>query len=402
MADAPRFSRRALVGGAAATVGALGLGAAGGAALQAQAASQPWGMSGTRPFYGTHQAAVYSPPTAHARFMTFDLLDGVNQGAIRRMLRIISEDAHALTQGQPPLSDPEPELSVVPANLMISLGFGEKLVRTAGGDQAVPHWLQPLPAFGIDKLEERYTGGDLLVVVQSDDPVTVSHAARTILRQTVSFVSLRWVQDGFRRAHGSEPAGTTMRNLFGQVDGTKGPHPRDDSFAQYVWGEGLDHGNPSWLDGGTGYVIRRITMDLDTWDTVDRPDRERSMGRTLSNGAPLTGEHESDEPDFEARNDLGLPVIPDFSHMRRAHSIGQGDVISRRGYNFEADSAEGPGEAGLLFEAFAVDPVKQFVPIQRRLDELDMLNLWTTPTGSAVYAIPPGCQPGGYIGDTLV
>ena len=78
MSDAPRFSRRALVGGVAASVGALGLGAAGGAALQAQASPQPWGASGIRPFYGTHQAAVYSPPTAHARFMTFDLLDGVD------------------------------------------------------------------------------------------------------------------------------------------------------------------------------------------------------------------------------------------------------------------------------------------------------------------------------------
>jgi dye decolorizing peroxidase len=355
-----------------------------------------------RPFPGPHQTAVYSPPTAHARFMTFDLLDGVDQGAIRRMLRIISEDAAALTAGKAPIADPEPELSVVPANLMISLGFGQELVRRAAGEAAVPRWLKPLPAFGIDKLQERYTGGDLLVVVQSDDPITISHAARTILRQTVSFLSLRWVQDGFRRAHGSEPEGTTMRNLFGQVDGTKGPHPLDDSFSQFVWGEGLDHGNPAWLNGGTGYVLRRITMDLDTWDTVDRPDRERAMGRTLANGAPLTGEKESDEPDYEARNELGLPVIPDFAHMRRAHTTGQGDVISRRGYNFEADSTEGPGEAGLLFEAFAVDPVKQFVPIQRRLDEMDMLNLWTTPTGSAVYAIPPGCQPGGYIGDTLV
>lgn len=402
MSDAPRISRRALLGGSAAAVGAVGLGAAGGAGLQAQAAPAVWGTSEVRPFYGPHQTAVYSPPTAHARFMTFDLLDGVDQGAIRRMLRIISEDAAALTAGKAPIADPEPELSVVPANLMISLGFGQELVRRAAGEAAVPRWLKPLPAFGIDKLQERYTGGDLLVVVQSDDPITISHTARTILRQTVSFLSLRWVQDGFRRAHGSEPEGTTMRNLFGQVDGTKGPHPLDDSFSQFVWGEGLDHGNPAWLNGGTGYVLRRITMDLDTWDTVDRPDRERSMGRTLANGAPLTGEKESDEPDYEARNELGLPVIPDFAHMRRAHTTGQGDVISRRGYNFEADSTEGPGEAGLLFEAFAVDPVKQFVPIQRRLDEMDMLNLWTTPTGSAVYAIPPGCQPGGYIGDTLV
>ena len=44
----------------------------------------------------------------------------------------------------------------------------------------------------------------------------------------------------------------------------------------------------------------------------------------------------------------------------------------------------------------------QFTPIQRRLDELDLLNEWTTPIGSAVFAVPPGCSPGGYIGETLL
>jgi dye decolorizing peroxidase len=402
MTDSPKFSRRALVGGSAASVGLVGLGAAGGAALQANASPEVWGTGSTRPFYGTHQTAVEAAPTAHARFLTFDLLDGVDQGGIRRMLRIISEDAAALTQGAAPIADPEPEMAVVPANLMVTLGFGPELVRRAGGAGAVPSWLKPLPAFGIDRLEKAYTGGDLLMIIQSDDPVTISHAARTFMRQTVSFVSLRWSQDGFRRARGSEAQGTTMRNLFGQVDGTKGPHPKDQTFPHHVWGEGRAHNNPAWLAGGTGYVLRRITMDLDTWDTVDRPDRERSIGRRLDTGAPLTGTDEHDEPDFEARGELGLPVIPDFSHMKRAHATTGEDVIARRGYNFEIEAGPQPAEAGLLFEAFALNPVKQFVPIQRRLDELDMLNLWTTPTGSAVYAIPPGCQPGGYIGDTLV
>ena len=43
-----------------------------------------------------------------------------------------------------------------------------------------------------------------------------------------------------------------------------------------------------------------------------------------------------------------------------------------------------------------------FTPIQRRLDDLDLLNEWTTPIGSAVFAVPPGCDHGGYIGETLL
>ena len=44
---------------------------------------------------------------------------------------------------------------------------------------------------------------------------------------------------------------------------------------------------------------------------------------------------------------------------------------------------------------------KQFVPLQQRLAELDALNQWTTPIGSAVFLIPPGCAEGGFVGETL-
>ncbi|MDN5659423.1 MAG: Dyp-type peroxidase, partial [Brevibacterium aurantiacum] len=50
---------------------------------------------------------------------------------------------------------------------------------------------------------------------------------------------------------------------------------------------------------------------------------------------------------------------------------------------------------------YQADATAQFVPIQQRLDELDLLNEWTTPIGSAVFAIPPGCDENGFIGDTL-
>lgn len=406
MSDTPRFSRRSLVGGTAASLGLVGLGVAGATGAQAYQASRAeatgWGTRASRPFYGAHQNGIEVPPTSHARYLTFDLVAGVDRGAIRRMLRIITEDAVALGEGRVPLADSEPELAVIPANLMVTLGFGEKLVRLAGGDRAVPSWLAPVPDLPIDKLDPRYTGGDLLMIIQADDLLTVSHAARVLTRQTVSFLSLRWSQDGFRRAMGSAPQGSSMRNLFGQVDGTRTPHPGEDQFNRYVWGESRTHGNPTWLAGGTGYVLRRITMDLDTWDEVDRPDRERSVGRTLDTGAPLTGATEQDPPDFDARDELGLPVIPDFAHMRRARATNSDEIFARRGYNFERPASDGPGEAGLLFEVFAIDPVAQYLPVQRRLAELDMLNLWTTPTGSAVYALPPGCEPGGYIGDTLV
>jgi dye decolorizing peroxidase len=40
--------------------------------------------------------------------------------------------------------------------------------------------------------------------------------------------------------------------------------------------------------------------------------------------------------------------------------------------------------------------------MQRRLAAGDLLNQWITPIGSAVFAIPPGREPGGYIGEGLL
>lgn len=96
-------------------------------------------------------------------------------------------------------------------------------------------------------------------------------------------------------------------------------------------------------------------------------------------------------------------MIPEFSHLRRARSADPNERILRRGYNYnDAPTGGSISNAGLLFASFQADVDRQFVPIQRRLDELDLLGEWTTPIGSAVFAIPPGCAEGGYIGETLV
>jgi dye decolorizing peroxidase len=49
-----------------------------------------------------------------------------------------------------------------------------------------------------------------------------------------------------------------------------------------------------------------------------------------------------------------------------------------------------------------VDPVRQFVPVQQRLAELDLLNIWTTPVGSGVWAVLPGAGPGEMLGGALL
>ena len=87
-----------------------------------------------------------------------------------------------------------------------------------------------------------FSGGDLLLQICADDPLTVAHAQRMLLKDSRSFTTLRWVQSGFRRAYGTEQSGTTMRNLFGQVDGTANPSPGTEAFDRVVFGDDADTG----------------------------------------------------------------------------------------------------------------------------------------------------------------
>lgn len=359
------------------------------------ATSSPLNGDEIVPFYGAHQAGIDTDAQAHAVFLALTLNEGIDRAGLARMMRVLTDDAARLTQGEAALADSEPELSGSPARLTVTFGFGPAFVARAQG--VAPAWLAPLPAFSIDQLRPEFSDGDLLVQIASDDPLTVSHAARMLLKDSRSFATLRWSQNGFRRAHGTVAPATTMRNLFGQVDGTTNPTPGTSDFDAVVWnGEG-------WMSGGTGAVVRRIHMNLDKWDRLDRSGRDQSVGRLQSNGAPLTGTDEFDEPDFEAKTAIGFPVIPEFSHLRRARSENPAERIFRRGYNYDGAPAAGQiSDSGLIFVSFQADVSRQFTPLQRRLDELDLLNEWTTPIGSAVFAMPPGCQPGGFIGDTLL
>lgn len=346
------------------------------------------------PFFGAHQAGVDTPAQAHGTFIGLDLNDGVDAAALVRLMRILTDDAARLTQGAPALADSEPELALSPARLTVTFGFGPGFVARAGGTG--PGWLTPLPAFGIDRLQPEFSDGDLLVQVNGDDPLTVAHAVRMLLKDARGFAGVRWTQHGFRRAYGTERPGTTMRNLFGQVDGTTNPQPGTKEFDKIVWAK------DGWLAGGTGAVIRRIRMDLDKWDRLDRSGRDASIGRSIANGAPLTGTDEFDEPDFDAKTSIGFPVIPQFAHIRRARGDDD-EHIFRRAYNYdERPHGAEVSESGLLFVSYQADIERQFIPMQRRLDELDLLNEWTVPIGSAVFAIPPGCAEDGFIGDSLL
>jgi dye decolorizing peroxidase len=190
-----------------------------------------------------------------------------------------------------------------------------------------------------------------------------------------------------------------QRLTQGQVDGTVNPAAGTPEFNETVWDSGQFQ---PWLSGGTLMVIRRIRMDLDAWDELDRPSKEMTVGRRLDTGARLTGTRENDPVDLGAMRD-GIAVIPQNSHVALAHKRDAQERFLRRGYNY--DDPPEPGQttnSGLIFVAYQRDIDRQFLPVQRRLAQFDALNRWTMPIGSAVFVIPPGVRPGCYIGQQLL
>lgn len=401
MAREPRLGRRRLLqGGAAGAAGAVGGWLARDLTGNGETGSGETAGAGARrtePFHGRHQAGVATPTQALVTLVGLDLHDGVGPAELARLLRLLSDDAARLTDARPALADIAPEVATTPSRLTVTVGigprvFGEVLrIAPAGA-------VSPLPAFRTDALRPQWGQTDLLVQIGSDDPMTLSHARTVLLRDARSFAATRWVQDGFHGARGSHPEGATGRNLMGQVDGTVNPVPGTADFDRLVWIAGTED-DP--LAGGTQMVVRRIAMDLDGWEKVDHAGRELTIGRRLSDGAPLTGRHERDDPDFAATDALGLPVIDPASHLRRARSEDGSQRIFRRGYNYDGVE-DGTPSAGLLFCSFQADITRQFVPLQQRIAESDRLNRWVSPIGSAVYTIPPGCSPDGFVGDRLL
>ena len=390
------LSASALAGVSTAAGASLG---AVGATYASNTASQTATADRSELFRGPHQAGIETDLQAVTNFIAFDLKASTSKSDLRRWMSLITDDIERLTKGEPVLADPSPELAVGAARLTATIGFGMGFFKKLGLLSQVPEGFIDLPSFKMDKLEDRFSGGDVLIHVGADDPIVLANASRALIRDSLPFATVRWMQNGFAHSPGMVPSGVSHRNLMGQVDGTENPKFGSQKFKDLVW---IDSG-PDWIQGGTLLVLRRIAMQLDTWDQLGTPEKEEVIGRKLSNGAPLTGVNENDVPDLNARYPNGLKVIPDFAHIRRAAPTKSGEQIFRRPFSYhEGVGSDGAPDVGLLWTAYQKNIETQYLPIQRRLEQLDLLNEWTVPIGSATFAIPRGAMQGELLAQALL
>ena len=366
------------------------------------------------PFYGAKQAGITTLQQEHLHFAAFDLATE-DRNEVASLLRIWTVAAAALTSGKPigegqfPDHAPPPDtgetLDLPAANLTITFGFGPTLFTKDGNDRyglaaRRPEALVDLPPIAGDALDPNRSGGDLCVQACSDNPLVAFHAVRNLARQAHGLAVIRWSQLGFNRTASTSTQQETPRNLMGFRDGTNNLKIEDNHLMeQHVWVG--DEGAP-WMRGGSYLVARRIRMHLEAWDRDSLADQEKIFGRRKVSGAPLTGKQEFDAVDLNAKHPDGTPIIATNAHTRLAREDGSIKIL-RRGYSFTdgLDKATGELDAGLFFIAFQRDPRKQFIPLQQKLGQRDLLNEYITHNGSAIFACPPGTQTGGFIGETL-
>lgn len=343
-------------------------------------------------FTGPHQSGVVSEPPAVLRFLALDLVVGT-RAALQSVLRRLSATAAAVMAA----SAAEARGAVT-----VTIGLGRSVFVTADGRDRLglashaPSALVDIPPFRRDRLELRRCGGDVGVQICAADEVAALATRAAIEEAVTPEAQTRWTQRGFTTA----PSMQTPRNILGFKDGSANPRPGRDRD-RVVWVTG---GDRSWMTGGTYLVARRIRADLASWRALSTTAREHAIGRTRADGGPLSGGPEGAAIDLGARDAAGRLAIPADAHARRANvALTRGARVHRRGYSYDDSALAGPRvDQGLFFIAFQTDPRAGFIPIQRSLDEADALNGFTTHTGSALFAIPPGAGPGGYVGQTLL
>ena len=406
-----KINRRRLL--ASAGVGAAAVGLGGGGLLAGHRIAEADGDgTGSVPFHGEHQAGIATAAQDRLHFAAFDLLSD-DPAELWELMRLWTVAAAEATAGEMvgdvnnvPLAPPDDTgetVGLLPSRLTVTFGFGPSLFEKPGLGLAGkrPAALRPLPPLPGDELAPAESGGDICVQACSDDPQVAFHAVRNLARIGRGIVAMRWSQLGFGRTASTSRGQDTPRNLMGMKDGTANIRAEDtDDMERFVW---VGDEGPAWMRGGTYLVTRRIRMLLEVWDRASLQDQERTIGRHKYSGAPLGGSEEFEPLPLEAQRN-GHPVIPVDAHVRLASATENGGArILRRGYSFTdgVDESLGELEAGLFFISFQRHP-EQFVAIQRRLGSMDALNEYIKHVGSAVFAVPPGAAPGGYVGEPLL
>ena len=388
--DRREFLKKAGIGGAG-----IALGVSGASAFFANKAQEEKKISDGGEeisFYGEHQAGITTPMQKNIYFVVLDL-HSTDKEEVIQMFKDWTDYSSKLVDGElvkkdgsnallPP-SDTGETVGLNPYRLTLTFGVSADFLKKMGLEKKRPKEFRDLPPFPKEQLQEKYTGGDIVIQACADDEQVAFHAVRNLVRKARNTITMKWSQSGFA-AIGDRMS--TPRNLFGFKDGTANVTKEKD-FDKVIWTESDD-----WMNGGTYMAVRRIQMFLETWDRTNLQEQENTFGRYKESGAPFGKTDEFDEVD--------LALLPVDSHVRLAKEVNK--PIYRRSYSYSDGIVEKTGQfdTGLLFLAFQKNP-DSFVKVQTNLGAEDKMNEYVTHIGSGLFACFAGVKKGEYLGQKL-
>lgn len=388
--DRREFLKKAGIGGAG-----LALGLSGASAFFAKKTDEQEKISygdETIRFYGQHQAGITTAMQKNIYFVVLDL-HTTDKDKVIQLFKDWTDYSAKLVEGElvkidgtnkllPP-SDTGETVGLNPHRLTLTFGVSANFLKKMGLESKHPKLFRDMPPFPKEQLQDKYTGGDIVIQACADDEQVAFHAIRNLIRKGRNTVTMKWSQSGFA-AIGNRME--TPRNLFGFKDGTANVTKESD-FDDVVWADSKD-----WMQDGSYMAVRRIQMHLETWDRTNLQEQENTFGRYKESGAPFGKKHEFDEVD--------LDLLPVDSHVRLAKQVNK--PIYRRSYSYSdgIDEVTGQFDSGLLFISYQKDP-DSFVKVQTSLGADDKMNEYVTHIGSGLFACFGGVQKGEYLGQKL-
>jgi len=371
----------------------------GDAAAQSYRATQSE-LASLVPFDGVHQAGILTEKPAHATFAALDSF-APDRATLAAALQALSQRARQLTIGGAlpvlEIDAPPADCGILgpvnaPDSLTVTIAFGASLFDDRYGLASQrPRELTQMPPFATDQLDPAQTHGDVLLQICANEPDTVVHALRELLRTVRGSLQLRWTIDGFQGAARGPTPHSSPRNLFAFRDGTANPVTSDAAtMSKLIW---AGAGEPAWAAGGTYQIARIIRMHVEFWDRVGLNEQQNMIGRVRTTGAPLGGTEEFEDPRYDL--DPHGERIPLTAHIRLANPrtpASADERFLRRGYNYARGyDAAGQLDQGLVFIAFNQSPTRQFVAVQDRLGNEPMID-YITPVGGGYFFAPPGAR----------
>lgn len=351
-------------------------------------------------FYGKHQAGITTPVQKNAYFVVLNL-NSSDKSEVKQMFKDWTAYAANLvegknvsdesTNGHLPPKDTGETMGLNPYRLTLTFGISRSFLKKLGLSKKEIPIFKDFPPFPMEQLEEKYTGGDIMIQACADDEQVAFHAVRNLVRKGRALVTMKWSQSGFTAIGDGK---STPRNLFGFKDGTANA-TKEEEFKEIVWYQEND-----WLKNGSFMAVRKIRMHLETWDRTSLKEQENTFGRYKESGAPFGKTGEFDHFSWDDKDEKGNYHMPVDSHVSLAKKAGK--PMLRRSYSYSdgINEATGQFDSGLLFISFQNDP-QNFVDVQTMLGANDKMNEYVTHIGSGLFACFGGVKEGGYIGQEL-